>query len=100
MNTYNMDFYTDKNEYWVSCEQNEQYIVIFKDKSSAHQYKLALVLGNAKGPWEDLESYELISSRDNKFFYQVNTIKQNDDWKDEACCQSGCPGCPWTLAQG
>ncbi|WP_127714328.1 hypothetical protein [Halobacteriovorax sp. HLS] len=100
MNTYNMNYIADKNEYWVSCVQKQQYIVIFTDKSSAHQYKLALVLGNTLGPWDELENYELISSNDGKFYYKIKVVKQNDDWKDEACCQSGCPGCPWTLSQG
>jgi hypothetical protein len=99
MKTYNMNFIADKKEYWVSSAEKANFIVVFQDKSSAHQYKLSLTLGSTIGPWDSVENYTLISSKENQFFYQIEEIRNSSEWKDEACCQSGCPGCPWTIAQ-
>jgi hypothetical protein len=99
MTTYNMNFISDKKEYWVSESKDSKFAVVFKDKSKAHQYKLSLTLGSATGPWESVEGHELIKSLDGIMLYQIKDHEQKSDWKDESCCQSGCPGCPWTLAQ-
>ena len=98
MKTYNMNFISDKKEYWVSEEQSN-FIVVFTDKSKAHQFKLALALGTSVGPWDSVENYTLVSSREGSYFYKVGIQESDPGWKEESCCQSGCPGCEWTIAQ-
>lgn len=101
MNTINMNFRTDEKEYWITSISNEKHIIVFDNKDDAHQFKLSLLLGTIDPPWESPMDYTLIKDQDDKSFYKVNeNIDKKDDWKDEACCQSGCPGCPWTIARG
>ena len=94
-----MNFISDKKEYWVSDSSESNFVVVFKDKSKAHQYKLSLSLGSVIGPWDSVEGHELMKSQDGKLLYQLVENQVKSDWKDESCCQSGCPGCPWTLSQ-
>ncbi|WP_157868281.1 hypothetical protein [Halobacteriovorax marinus] len=101
MNTINMNFITDEKEYWITSISNENHIVIFKDKEQAHSYKLSLLLGTISPPWEAPLDYTFIRDHEGKSFYHVKEDREeNNEWKEEACCQSGCPGCPWTISQG
>lgn len=94
-----MNFISDKKEYWISESKDSSFVVVFKNKSEAHQYKLSLSLGSSIGPWDSVEGHELIKSEDGIMQYQIAEVETKSDWKDESCCQSGCPGCSWTLSQ-
>ncbi len=96
-----MDYIADKLEYWVTQSEKQDYVVVFSEKSEAHQYKLSLTLGSVHGPWDAPRDFDLLRNDQGVCFVKTREIKKaDDDWRDDACCQSGCPGCPWTEAQG
>lgn len=94
----------DQEEFFYLLPQLENtpsYALQFKKREQAHEYKLALALGTYPTLKNSPNSYEFIG----ELYQGVPTYKvtgQRDKTHDEAepdCCQSGCPGCPWTLEQ-
>lgn len=82
-------------------EQVPSHGIICENEAMAHEYKLALGLGTHPDPDKSPESYESIAKEGIDFpVYQI--IQRRDltlDEPDSSCCESGCPGCPWTLEQ-
>lgn len=75
--------------------------ILCEDEAMAHEYKLALALGTHPDPDKAPDFYEAIS-HDSLHFPLFKIIKGRDVSVDEPasnCCESGCPGCPWTLEQ-
>jgi len=95
-----MNFIADKLEYWITNSESSDYVVVFQDKSIAHQFKLSLTLGSVHGPWDEPRDYTLLRKESDQCFVEIKKVTiKSEDWRDDACCQSGCPGCAWTEAQ-
>lgn len=73
----------------------------FTSKDKAHEYKLALGLGTHPDPQVNAHIYTLLSQTYQEApLYEVLVERDLvDEEREPGCCQSGCPGCPWTLEQ-
>ncbi len=93
-------FYDEKSKlFHVEEEQNSDYRISFVDEDKAHQWMLALRLGNALPPKQAPQSYRFLREDEGlKYFQALEDLDVNSDWDPGSCCQSGCPGCPWTKA--
>lgn len=77
------------------------HVIRFADKTKAHEYRLALGLGTHTDPDKTPENYRLMPEKYGQApIYEVSVERAiPDEERDPGCCQSGCPGCPWTLEQ-
>lgn len=75
--------------------------IICEDEAKAHEYKLALGLGTFADPEKAPENYQVVENDKIPFplFVIITERDSSIDEADSSCCQSGCPGCPWTLEQ-
>jgi hypothetical protein len=82
-------------------EEAPSHGIICENEAMAHEYKLALGLGTHPDPDKSPSSYNPIPFEELPFpLYKI--IQERDVTVDEPesnCCESGCPGCPWTLEQ-
>lgn len=101
MREYYIDYNIDLDSYFVKAK-NESFAIVFSDKNKAHSHMLSLTLQTMSDPLQSPDLYDEFDNEDGLHFYSFKNIENNDDtsdWADEGCCQSGCPGCPWTLSQ-
>lgn len=89
------------SRYAVELSDSAQQVV-FKTQAEANQFKLSLLLGTQPTPNKAPNLYQLISDSEGLKIYSLEKAQSNrdqDDWGEEGCCQSGCSGCPWTISQ-
>ncbi len=82
-------------------EEKPSYAIKFNSKEMAHEYKLALALGTYPTRKKSPKSYEACAENYNNIPTYITTGQRDKDADevDSSCCESGCPGCPWTLEQ-
>lgn len=93
----------DQNNYYLVPlgETKPNHVILFKDRDKAHKFRLALGLGTHPDPEKSPDSYSFGSRYylGSKIFEPSDELNTVEDEFDPGCCQSGCPGCPWTLEQ-
>jgi hypothetical protein len=84
-----------------SGESPPSHAIRFESKEKAHEYKLALGLGTHPDPQRKTEAYTLLKETyaGNPVYEILEARSTVDEVRDPGCCESGCPGCPWTLEQ-
>jgi len=80
------------------CEKTS-FRISFMEEVKAHEWMLALRLGTVEVPEKSPESYRFMREEGGILYFQaLKTLDIDNDWDPGSCCQSGCPGCPWTEA--
>lgn len=82
-------------------ESPVSHAIRFEDKDKAHEYKLALGLGTHPDPQVRPDAYRLLAEEyAGAPMWEVflERVSPNEE-VEPGCCQSGCPGCPWTEEQ-
>jgi len=85
-------------------EETPSHGILCSDVAQAHEYKLALGLGTHPDPEKAPGNYDKAASDiQSQFPYPIFVIgikrDSSIDEDNSGCCESGCPGCPWTLEQ-
>jgi hypothetical protein len=76
-----------------------EHLILCLDAKDAHSLKLALGLGTQPDPSKKPHYYQLLPESFNgaPVYKVIKREEVQENWTDPGCCESGCPGCPWTL---
>ncbi len=105
MREYQLIDATDKDPHCylrpLGSQGKPTHILRFKDASEAHQYRLVLGLGTHPDPDKSPQAYKTTGENygDIPILEVLEERVTQEEEYDPGCCQSGCPGCPWTEEQ-
>lgn len=88
----------ESDQYFLGCfgpEGDLLYRIMMADHDTAHQYKLALGLGTHPSPQSCPDYYEKVEDSSELYKIVIAYKQQEEESGVTACCQTGCPNCPW-----
>lgn len=88
----------DGKSFWVQEDTDKpSFRIILTDEKEAHGLKLSLTLGTIQSPLKEMNNYNFVQNLNGTMYFNIKSTEPDDDgWDSSSCCQSGCPGCPWT----
>ena len=99
MKEYKVMQASDGKSFWVQEDsERPSFRIILDDEKEANSLKLSLTLGSIQTPLKDMSNYSFKENLDGTMYFSIKSTEPEDDGWDSSCCQSGCPGCPWTIA--